>query len=81
MNQLLIHPYLDQLADLREVSGTHRECFVREPFKGLAKPYASEQSLSRPCWESVASKTKARSRRQGAMLWWLRLKSRVATGP
>jgi hypothetical protein len=33
MSQVLIQQYLNQLRDLRKVSGTHREMVVREAFK------------------------------------------------
>jgi hypothetical protein len=33
MSQVLIQQYLNQLQDLRKVSGTHRESVVREAFK------------------------------------------------
>jgi len=33
MSQILIQQYLNQLQDLRKVSGTHRESVVREAFK------------------------------------------------
>jgi hypothetical protein len=35
MSQILIQQYLNQLQDLRKVSGTHRESVVREAFKEL----------------------------------------------
>jgi len=37
MSQVLIQQYLNQLQDLRKVSGTHREMVVREAFKDLLK--------------------------------------------
>ncbi len=37
MSQLLIGQYLNELADLRHVSGTSRETVVREAFKTLLK--------------------------------------------
>ena len=46
MSQVLIQQYLNQLQDLRKVSGTHREMVVREAFKvdlqvKLAIPFIS----------------------------------------
>ncbi len=38
MSQLLIQHYLNQLADLRKVSGTNREMVVREAFKVARHP-------------------------------------------
>ncbi len=35
MSQILIQQYLNQLQDLRKVSGTRRESVVREGFKDL----------------------------------------------
>ncbi|GEM_PF-5251749 len=40
MSQILIQQYLNQLQDLRKVSGTHRESVVREAFKDLLKGWA-----------------------------------------
>ncbi len=45
MSQLLIQQYLNQLQDLRKVSGTSRESVVREAFKDLLKGWAREQDL------------------------------------
>jgi hypothetical protein len=43
MSQILIQQYLNQLQDLRTVSGTHRESVVREAFKDLLKGCARER--------------------------------------
>jgi hypothetical protein len=43
MSQVLIQQYLNQLRDLRKVSGTHRESVVREAFKDLLKGWARSQ--------------------------------------
>jgi hypothetical protein len=51
MSQLLIQQYLNQLQDLRKVSGTHRESVVREAFKDLRSP--TQDSCVR--WQTVAS--------------------------
>jgi predicted helicase len=45
MSQLLIQQYLNQLSDLRKVSGTHRETVVREAFKDLLKGWARSHDL------------------------------------
>lgn len=45
MSQLLIQHYLNQLADLRKVSGTNREMVVREAFKDVLKGYARSHDL------------------------------------
>ena len=49
MSQVLIQQYLNQLQDLRKVSGTHRESVVREAFKDLLKgPNHTDRTLDRP---------------------------------
>ena len=45
MSQILIQQYLNQLQDLRKVSGTHRESVVREAFKDLLKGWARTHDL------------------------------------
>jgi hypothetical protein len=45
MSQVLIQQYLNQLQDLRKVSGTHRESVVREAFKDLLKGWARSRAL------------------------------------
>jgi hypothetical protein len=45
MSQVLIQQYLNQLQDLRKVSGTHREMVVREAFKDLLKGWARSRDL------------------------------------
>jgi hypothetical protein len=45
MSQVLIQQYLNQLQDLRKVSGTHRESVVREAFKDLLKGWARSRDL------------------------------------
>ncbi len=45
MSQVLIQQYLNQLQDLRKVSGTHRESVVREAFKYLLKGWARSRDL------------------------------------
>ena len=45
MSQILIQQYLNQLQDLRKVSGTHRESVVREAFKDLLKGWARAHDL------------------------------------
>jgi len=45
MSQVLIQQYLNQLQDLRKVSGTHREMVVREAFKNLLKGWARSHDL------------------------------------
>ena len=45
MSQVLIQQYLNQLQDLRKVSGTHRESVVREAFKDLLKGWSRSHDL------------------------------------
>ena len=45
MSQLLIQSYLNQLADLRKVSGTQRESVVRDAFKDMLKGWARSHDL------------------------------------
>jgi hypothetical protein len=45
LSQLLISKYLNDLADLRRVSGSHRESVVREAFKTLLKDWGKSEGL------------------------------------
>jgi hypothetical protein len=45
MSQVLIQQYLNQLQDLRKVSGTSCEAAIREAFKDLLKGWASSHDL------------------------------------
>src|SRR5665213_3166364 len=45
MLQVLIHRYLDDLSDLRRLSGTDRETVVREAFKTLLKGWGRSHDL------------------------------------
>ena len=46
MSQTLIHQYLNELSDLRRISGTQRETVVREAFKSLLKGWGNSQALT-----------------------------------
>ncbi len=46
MSKVLIGQYLNELARLRQVSGTTRESVVREAFKDLLKGYARSHDLT-----------------------------------
>ena len=73
MSQLLIQKFLNELADLRRVSGTHREQVVREAFKDLLKDWGrSKDLIFVPEYEYT---TPARERRyvDGALLHELRV--------
>ncbi len=45
VSHVLIQYYLNQLQDLRKVSGTHRETVVREAFKDLLKGWGRQHDL------------------------------------
>jgi hypothetical protein len=71
--QILIQQYLNQLSDLRRVSGTSRETVVREAFKDLLKGFGRAHDLIFvPEYEI---ETPARQRRyvDGALLHELRV--------
>lgn len=73
MSQILIQQYLNQLSDLRRVSGTSRETVVREAFKDLLKGMGRAHDLIFvPEYEI---ETPARQRRlvDGALLHELRV--------
>lgn len=46
MSRVLISQYLNEMAKLRQVSGTHRESVVREAFKDLLKGWARSHDLT-----------------------------------
>lgn len=73
MSQLLISTYLNELAKLRKVSGTHRESVVREAFKDLLKNWG--RSLDLTFIPEYELETKAKERRyvDGALLHTLRV--------
>jgi predicted helicase len=45
LSQVLIQQYLNQLRDLRKVSGTHRESVVREAFKELLESWLRSHNV------------------------------------
>ncbi len=73
MSQLLIQQYLNQLADLRKVSGTHRESVVREAFKDLLKGWARSHDLVFVPEYEIESPAKERRYVDGALLHALRM--------
>ncbi|HEX4954676.1 MAG TPA: N-6 DNA methylase [Thermoanaerobaculia bacterium] len=73
MSQLLIQQYLNQLQDLRRVSGTHRESVVREAFKDLLKGWARSHDLIFVAEYEIETKTKERRYVDGALLHTLRV--------
>ena len=73
MSQILIQQYLNQLQDLRKVSGTHRESVVREAFKDLLKGWARAHDLVFVPEYEIETKTKDRRYVDGALLYELRM--------
>jgi hypothetical protein len=73
MSQLLIQQYLNNLHDLRKVSGTHRESVVREAFKDLLKGWARSHALVFIPEYEITSLTKERRYVDGALLHALRM--------
>ena len=73
MSQILIQQYLNQLQDLRKVSGTHRESVVREAFKDLLKGWARSHDLVFVPEYEIETKAKDRRYVDGALLYELRM--------
>jgi predicted helicase len=73
LSQLLIQQYLNQLQDLRRVSGTHRESVVREAFKDLLKGWGRPHDLIFVPEYEIASPSKERRYVDGALLHSLRV--------
>jgi predicted helicase len=73
MSQVLIQQYLNQLRDLRKVSGTHRESVVREAFKDLLKGYARSHDLTFVPEYEITTPAKDRRYIDGALLHALRM--------
>ena len=73
MSQVLIQQYLNQLADLRKVSGTHRESVVREAFKDLLKGWGRSHDLVFIPEYEISAPTKERRYVDGALLHALRM--------
>ena len=73
MSQVLIQQYLNQLRDLRKVSGTHRESVVREAFKDLLKGWARSHDLIFIPEYEIDTPAKDRRYVDGALLHTLRV--------
>jgi len=73
VSHLLIQQYLNQLQDLRKVSGTKRESVVREAFKDLLKGWARHHDLVFVPEYEIATPTKDRRYVDGALLHALRM--------
>ena len=73
MSQLLIQQYLNNLQDLRKVSGTNRESVVREAFKDLLKGYGRQHDLVFVPEYEIETPAKERRYVDGALLHELRV--------
>jgi hypothetical protein len=73
MSQVLIQKYLNQLSDLRKVSGTNRESVVREAFKDLLKDWERDHDLVFIPEYEITTLTKERRYVDGALLYTLRV--------
>jgi predicted helicase len=73
MSQLLIQHYLNELADLRRVSGEARESVVREAFKTLLKDWGRSRDLIFIPEYKIDTATKERRYVDGALLHELRV--------
>lgn len=73
MSQILIQQYLNELSDLRRVSGTARESVVREAFKTLLKSWGRSQDLIFVPEHEHTTPTKSRVYVDGALLHELRV--------
>src|SRR3990172_5750508 len=73
MSQVLIQQYLNQLQDLRKVSGTHRESVVREAFKDLVKGWVRSHDLVFIPEYEIETRAKDRRYVDGALLYELRM--------
>jgi predicted helicase len=73
MSQILIHQYLNELSDLRRVSGTVRESVVREAFKTLLKDWGRSQDLIFVPEHEHTTLAKSRVYLDGALLHELRV--------
>ena len=73
MSQVIIQQYLNNLRDLRKVSGTHRETVVREAFKDLLKGWAQQHDLVFVPEYEITTPAKDRRYVDGALLHALRM--------
>jgi hypothetical protein len=73
VSQLLIQQYLNELQDLRRVSGTTRESVVREAFKDLLKDWGRGHHLIFVPEYEFETPAKQRRRVDGALLHELRV--------
>ncbi|MGA9750182.1 MAG: hypothetical protein WBS54_00155 [Acidobacteriota bacterium] len=70
MSDVLIQEYLNNLQDLRRVSGTSREMVVREAFKDLLKGLGRSKDLVFVPEYEIETPAKRRRYVDGALLQW-----------
>ena len=73
MSQVLIQQYLNQLQDLRKVSGTTRESVLREAFKDLLKSWGKQHNLVFIPEYKLETLTRDKRYVDGALLYELRV--------
>jgi hypothetical protein len=73
LSQILIQQYLNELRDLRRVSGTNRESVVREAFKDLLKGWGRNHDLIFVPEYEIETPAKYRRYVDGALLHELRV--------
>ncbi len=73
MSQHLIQQYLNQLSDLRIVSGSSRETVVREAFKDMLKGWSRSFDLVFIPEYEIETPAKERRYVDGALLYSLRV--------
>jgi len=73
MSQTLINQYLNQLASLKKVSGSHRESVLREAFKDLLKSWGRQHDLTFIPEYELNTLTKEKRYVDGALLYSLRV--------
>jgi predicted helicase len=73
MSQHLVQKYLNDLAILKRVSGSHRESVVREAFKDLLKAWGRSQDLDFVPEYPIQTRAKDRRYVDGALLHTLRV--------
>ena len=73
MSQLLINQYLNDLSDLKRVSGAQRESVVREAFKDLLKAWGRTQDLIFVAEHEFIAANRNRNYVDGALLHDLRV--------
>ena len=73
MSQVLIQQYLNQLQDLRKVSGTTRESVLREAFKDLLKSWGKQHNLVFIPEYKLDTLTRDKRYVDGALLYELRV--------